>query len=269
MPSGANVEITAERTCTDVVSVFEAMLACKRARARHPGFQGDPVDIRCSTWRRALERSGAGWECDRGQACRFAGRFSPWSHRRRWTTSVARRARELANMIGGNLKPVLTPGIRLSMPTRSGWLRLQPAGVRGQDPAAACLSIRRGPLLDHHPDHAIVKAEALGRFDIPPAKQAATQSGALSDEVSHGTPNPSESGAGPPRHAVSWRPAPRSLFEPLAAGFDRPAQRERLSPSTTARPRCDKPDMIGAESCSASSWHWQPFPWPWRVSPTR
>ena len=56
-------------------------------------------------------------ECDRGQACRFAGRFLTMEPPETVDDVVRDVLGELANMIGGNLKPVLTPGIRLSMPS--------------------------------------------------------------------------------------------------------------------------------------------------------
>ena len=56
-------------------------------------------------------------ECDRRQACRFAGRFLSMDPPDTVDDVVRDVLGELANMIGGNLKPVLTPGIRLSMPS--------------------------------------------------------------------------------------------------------------------------------------------------------
>jgi CheY-specific phosphatase CheX len=61
-------------------------------------------------------------ECDRWQACQFAGRFlamgSPQGDAPAAVDDVVRDVLgELANMIGGNLKCVLTRGTRLSMPS--------------------------------------------------------------------------------------------------------------------------------------------------------
>jgi chemotaxis protein CheX len=55
-------------------------------------------------------------ECDRGQACRFAGRFLSMDPPETVDDVVRDVLGKLANMIGGNLKCVLTRGIRLSMP---------------------------------------------------------------------------------------------------------------------------------------------------------
>jgi chemotaxis protein CheX len=56
-------------------------------------------------------------ECDRSQACRFAGRFLSIDPPDAVDDVVRDVLGELANMIGGNLKCVLTKGIRLSMPS--------------------------------------------------------------------------------------------------------------------------------------------------------
>jgi chemotaxis protein CheX len=56
-------------------------------------------------------------ECDRGQACRFAGRFLSTDPAETVDDVVRDVLGELVNMIGGNLKCVLTRGIRLSMPS--------------------------------------------------------------------------------------------------------------------------------------------------------
>jgi chemotaxis protein CheX len=56
-------------------------------------------------------------ECDRAQACTFAGRFLCAECPAAVDDVVRDVLGELANMIGGNLKCVMTPGIHLSMPT--------------------------------------------------------------------------------------------------------------------------------------------------------
>jgi chemotaxis protein CheX len=56
-------------------------------------------------------------ECDRGQACRFAGCFLGMDPPETVDDVVRDVFGELVNMIGGNLKCVLTRGIRLSMPS--------------------------------------------------------------------------------------------------------------------------------------------------------
>jgi len=51
------------------------------------------------------------------QACEFAGRFLSMDPPELVDDVVRDVLGELANMIGGNLKCVLSPGIRLSMPS--------------------------------------------------------------------------------------------------------------------------------------------------------
>jgi chemotaxis protein CheX len=56
-------------------------------------------------------------ECDVRQACRFAGRFLSVDPSDTVDDVVRDVLGELANMIGGNLKCVLSQGIRISMPS--------------------------------------------------------------------------------------------------------------------------------------------------------
>jgi CheY-specific phosphatase CheX len=57
------------------------------------------------------------FECNRWQACRFAGRFLSMDPPQTVTDDVRDVLGELANMIGGNLKCGLTTGLSLSMPS--------------------------------------------------------------------------------------------------------------------------------------------------------
>lgn len=56
-------------------------------------------------------------ECDGRQACAFASRFLSMDPFKEVDDVVRDVLGELANMIGGNLKCVLGPGIRMSMPS--------------------------------------------------------------------------------------------------------------------------------------------------------
>lgn len=56
-------------------------------------------------------------ECERRQACAFAARFLSIAAPTSVDDTVRDVLGELANMIGGNLKSVLIPGIALSMPS--------------------------------------------------------------------------------------------------------------------------------------------------------
>jgi CheY-specific phosphatase CheX len=70
----------------------------------------------------AVHLSG-GWEgalmleCSRSQACRFAARFLSMKPADQVDDVVRDVMGELANMIGGNLKGILTNGLHLSMPS--------------------------------------------------------------------------------------------------------------------------------------------------------
>jgi len=56
-------------------------------------------------------------ECSRDQACNFAGRILAMQPPETVDDDVRDVLGELANMIGGNMKCGMTPGVRLSMPT--------------------------------------------------------------------------------------------------------------------------------------------------------
>lgn len=56
-------------------------------------------------------------ECTREQACAFTGRLLGVTPPDEVNDDVRDAIGELANMIAGNLKPVLPPGVALSMPT--------------------------------------------------------------------------------------------------------------------------------------------------------
>jgi chemotaxis protein CheX len=57
------------------------------------------------------------FECDRQQACQFAGRFLSMDPPQAVTDDVRDVLGELANMIGGNIKSAVAAGLSLSMPS--------------------------------------------------------------------------------------------------------------------------------------------------------
>lgn len=57
------------------------------------------------------------FECDRLRACQFAGHFLSIDTPQAVTEEVRDVLRELANMIGGNMKSVVGTGLRLSLPS--------------------------------------------------------------------------------------------------------------------------------------------------------
>jgi chemotaxis protein CheX len=99
-----------------VESVFENMLSLEVAECGTPWFPGSDrltsAVYLTGAWNAALLL-----ECDRIQACTFAGRFLCVDTPKVVDDVVRDVLGELANMIGGNLKCVMTPGIQLSMPT--------------------------------------------------------------------------------------------------------------------------------------------------------
>jgi CheY-specific phosphatase CheX len=56
-------------------------------------------------------------ECDRTQACHFASRFLSIDQPNAVDNDVRDVLGELVNMIGGNMKCLLAPGIQLTMPS--------------------------------------------------------------------------------------------------------------------------------------------------------
>jgi CheY-specific phosphatase CheX len=99
-----------------VHSVFETMINLQVAECDAPWFpSGEHLTAAVHL---AGDWSGVVLlECDRGQACRFAGRFLSNEPPGVVDDVVRDVLGELANMISGNLKCILTHGIRLSIPT--------------------------------------------------------------------------------------------------------------------------------------------------------
>ena len=116
MPSAMNVEILPSELAQIVDSVFEAMMGLEASACGSQWFGGeDRINA-------AVHLTGD-WngvvlvECNGEQACRFAGRFLSIDPPESVDDVVRDVLGELVHMIGGNLKCVLTRGIRLSMPT--------------------------------------------------------------------------------------------------------------------------------------------------------
>ena len=116
MPTQLSIEILPSEVAQIVESVFENMLSLEVAESGTPWFPS--TDRMTAAVHMAGDWSGAVLlECDRGQACRFAGRFLSMEPSDTVDDVVRDVLGELANMIGGNMKCVLTRGIRLSMPS--------------------------------------------------------------------------------------------------------------------------------------------------------
>jgi chemotaxis protein CheX len=116
MPTELRAEILPSELAQIVESVFGTMLRLEASECGIPWFPSE--DRLTSIVHLAGDWNGAVLlECDRRQACRFAGRFLSMDSPGAVDDVVRDVLGELANMIGGNLKCVLTRGIRLSMPS--------------------------------------------------------------------------------------------------------------------------------------------------------
>lgn len=116
MSSASTAEILPNELNQIVASVFEAMLCLEAGECGTAWFPSE--DRLTAAVHLAGEWNGAVLvECSREQACLFAGRFLSIEAPAAVDDVVRDVLGELANMIGGNLKCVLTSGIRLSMPS--------------------------------------------------------------------------------------------------------------------------------------------------------
>jgi len=116
MPSEITIGIQPSELAQIVEGVFATMLELEVGRsdtAWFPGAERLTAVVHLSgDWNGAVLL-----ECDGLPACRFAGRFLSMAPAETVDDVVRDVLGELANMIGGNLKCVLTRGIRLSMPS--------------------------------------------------------------------------------------------------------------------------------------------------------
>jgi len=116
MPTEASIGVLPDELARIVESVFETMLSLEVGERGTPWFPGG------NRLTAAVHMTGD-WngavllECDRRQARQFAGRFLSSDPPETIDDVVRDVLGELANMIGGNLKCVLTRGIRLFMPS--------------------------------------------------------------------------------------------------------------------------------------------------------
>jgi len=116
VPTKPNVEVLPSELAQIVESVFGTMLNLDVAQCEAPWFPSE--DRLTSSIHLAGDWSGAVLlECNEQQACRFAGRFLAMDPPEAVDDVVRDVLGEMANMIGGNLKCILSPGIQLSMPS--------------------------------------------------------------------------------------------------------------------------------------------------------
>lgn len=116
LSAGSGVEILPSELAEIVASVFGTMMDLDVSLCGLPWFpNGERMTAAVHL---AGEWNGAVLlECDRAQACQFAGRFLSMEPPLSVDDVVRDVLGEMANMIGGNLKCVLTRGIRLSIPS--------------------------------------------------------------------------------------------------------------------------------------------------------
>ncbi len=116
MPTELSTEILPSELAQIVESVFATMLSLEVGECGAPWFPNR--DRLTAAVHMAGDWNGAVLlECDRRQACQFAGRFLSTDPPDSVDDVVRDVLGELVNMIGGNMKCVLTRGIQLSMPS--------------------------------------------------------------------------------------------------------------------------------------------------------
>jgi chemotaxis protein CheX len=117
MPVDFDVDVVLNDVVQIVESVFGAMMSLETVPSETPWFPcGDrltaSIHLFAEDWKGTVLV-----ECDRELACRFTGRFLSTTPPDTLDDRVRDVLGELANMIAGNLKCVLKPGARLSIPS--------------------------------------------------------------------------------------------------------------------------------------------------------
>ena len=109
-------EVTEETLAQIVESVFTTMMEFEVSISETPWRpDGDRLTsfvLLTGAWTGAVLI-----ECNRWQACQFAGRILAMDPPDKVDEDVLDVLGELANVIGGNLKCAMPPGVHLSMPT--------------------------------------------------------------------------------------------------------------------------------------------------------
>lgn len=114
MSTASNVEILPNELAQIVNSVFGVMMDLEASECDSQWFPGE--DRLTAAVHLSGDWNGAVLvECSRVQACCFASRFLSIDPPETVDDMVRDVLGELANMIGGNLKCLLTPGMQLSM----------------------------------------------------------------------------------------------------------------------------------------------------------
>jgi chemotaxis protein CheX len=109
-------EVTPETVMQIVESIFVTMMDLNVCTVEAPSF---PVGehLTSSVYLEGAWNGAVSLECNRQQACHFAGKFLSMDPPDTVDDDVRDALGELANMIGGNLKSVMATDVRLSMPS--------------------------------------------------------------------------------------------------------------------------------------------------------
>jgi chemotaxis protein CheX len=99
-----------------VIGVFDTMLALDVEQAEQGWFER-PNSITSAIFFAGERKGGVLIETTEDQACHWTSRLMSLPVRETVADDVQDAMGEIANMIGGNLKPVLPRGVQLSMPT--------------------------------------------------------------------------------------------------------------------------------------------------------
>jgi chemotaxis protein CheX len=165
------VEVLPSELAQIVESVFRTMLNLDVSQCDASWF---PSEARLtSSIHLAGDWSGAVLlECNEQQACRIAGRFLAMDPPDAVDDVVRDVLGEMANMIGGNLKCILSPGIQLSMPSviigSDYSLRVCGATVRERLTFQSAEGIFWTALLTMQPHQPPARTQADGRQPPPP-----------------------------------------------------------------------------------------------------
>lgn len=107
--------VSAEMVAQTVEAVFLAMMDLEVSSGETP-WAASPDQLTSAVQLSGLWNGALLFECDRRQACQFTGRFLSMDPPEAVTDDVHDVLRELANMIGGNIKSAVAAGLSLSLP---------------------------------------------------------------------------------------------------------------------------------------------------------
>jgi len=116
VPTTIEIDSYESETMRIVEDVFRTMLHVETHP--NPGPESAGPSALTSVVQFAGEWKGAVLlQCDEHQACVVASRLIPGIEPARIDADVRDALGEITNMVGGNLKPILPPGVVLSMPS--------------------------------------------------------------------------------------------------------------------------------------------------------